>query len=138
LAEIGTRKEAEMLWELFQLRGIHGAQADAAAAKATAQRSSEEAQRSVQQLRKDVEWLTLTVAALAEILERRAGVTAAEVEAVMREIDLRDGKADGKVTLTPQPCGACGRPNSSRRDNCLYCSAPLSGPTRFTAPQGQR
>jgi hypothetical protein len=65
---------------------------------------------------------------MVEIMRDRHGVSEAEFEAKVREIDLRDGRLDGKLrvaTPAPRSCPACGRPNGGTRVACLYCSAPL-------------
>ena len=46
----------------------------------------------------------------------------------MGEIDLRDGKADGKMTRSDTDCFQCGRRLGKRRRNCLYCGANLIKP----------
>jgi hypothetical protein len=117
-----------MLWELYQHGRIRRAQQDASGAGATARSASRdvaELQRSVQLLEEQVERLTLAAIALAEILRDRQGVSEEEMEAKLREIDLRDGQADGKLGPSTRKCEACGRPNGPRRRNCLYCGGQL-------------
>ena len=44
----------------------------------------------------------------------------------MEEIDLRDGKRDGKISTTIFECASCGRKVSSSKSNCLYCGTAIS------------
>ena len=45
--------------------------------------------------------------------------------AKIKEIDLRDGKLDGKPGVSPQECPGCGKPNGPHRKACLYCGGEL-------------
>lgn len=83
---------------------------------------AEDAQRRVAALEWKVDKLTLINMALVELLIAHAGLTEAQLLAKMQEIDLRDGKQDGKPPDTASPiCEACGRTYSKRQNHCLYC-----------------
>jgi hypothetical protein len=41
----------------------------------------------------------------------------------VKEIDLMDGVADGKITHQVCRCGRCDRPMSSRHTRCIYCGS---------------
>ena len=71
-------------------------------------------------LENKIESLALTCHALVEIL-RQHGITSEMLAAKMEEIDLRDGKLDGRMSPVSKACGRCGRRNSKNRTNCLYC-----------------
>jgi len=45
--------------------------------------------------------------------------------AKIEEIDLRDGKLDGKLHLINE-CTQCKRKSAPRHNNCLYCGAKIS------------
>lgn len=75
----------------------------------------------VKQLEAEVERLVLSQNALWEIARDRLNITEDVLIAKMKEIDLRDGVADGKVTQVPLGCPSCGRVSSSRHWKCLYC-----------------
>jgi len=45
----------------------------------------------------------------------------------IEEVDLRDGRADGKIGPTPIACPECKRRANSRRQKCMYCGASLRG-----------
>jgi hypothetical protein len=46
----------------------------------------------------------------------------------MREIDLRDGHADGKITSVPVTCPSCARLTGARSGRCTFCGATLPDP----------
>jgi hypothetical protein len=48
-----------------------------------------------------------------------------QIEAKIREIDLRDGKLDGTFRPPAKTCKECGRVSSPMSATCLYCGAPL-------------
>ncbi len=88
--------------------------------------SAQEAKFNVQkseltELRDQVERLTLLNQALWELIRARLNVSDAELEQLAQEIDLRDGKQDGKLTSHPLKCPNCGRVSNSRHRKCLYC-----------------
>jgi hypothetical protein len=63
----------------------------------------------------------LAVEALSEILCDRFGITGEEIHVRMDEIDLRDGKQDGRLAAGVVMCSACDRPNSGQSRQCVYC-----------------
>ena len=110
------------LWELFQQRRIDSANDKAADAKqATSLHDSQ-----IRQLQQQSDRLTLAVMALAELLGvADVGISQDMIEAKMREIDIRDGKLDGKVSRFGKLCRGCDRISSERRTSCLYCGEDL-------------
>ncbi len=77
------------------------------------------------QLEAKVDGLALTCQALFEILQAQCGVTEEQLSQKMEEIDLRDGKKDGRISPPNKACSKCGRRASSGRGNCLYCGGLL-------------
>jgi hypothetical protein len=65
--------------------------------------------------------IALACQALWEILRERTGLQDEDVFAKMAEIDLRDGKADGRVGAQVMTCTHCRRPVNSARPVCIYC-----------------
>lgn len=53
------------------------------------------------------------------------GVSRSQIQAKMEEIDLRDGKADGKVAPQTE-CSDCGHRVSKRRTHCFYCGSKVN------------
>jgi hypothetical protein len=75
--------------------------------------------------------LALVTQALAELLSERARVSEADLVARIEEIDLRDGKRDGRVSAAPRACPECHREVAGHRTTCLYCGAVLEAATPF-------
>lgn len=72
-------------------------------------------------LRMDLSRMSLICQALWEMLERKLGVPEAELLALMNEIDLRDGKQDGRITRYAMRCPSCQRVCNSTHQRCMYC-----------------
>jgi hypothetical protein len=85
----------------------------------------------VEELERRIEALTLASQALWELAGGRLDLPEAAIAAKMQEIDLRDGRADGKVSTTPQVCSGCNRTTSGTRRRCVYCGATLGGEPVF-------
>lgn len=64
--------------------------------------------------------LELICAAMHGLIQERSGITDAEIAERVRDLDLRDGKLDGKLRTTSE-CGTCGRAISTHCGWCLYC-----------------
>lgn len=119
----------DILFDLYQQGRINDVEN-------TAQESSRKAtdfQGRVRQLEDSVERLVLVNAALWSLVKDRTGLTDAALTARVRDIDLRDGVEDGKITTTVQNCQKCGRSMNPRHKKCLYCggerlaSSPFQG-----------
>lgn len=96
-----------------------------AAARATQQANA--AATEVSHLREEMGRLALLNQALWELLQQRFGLTEDELVKLATEIDLRDGKADGKITAHPLRCPNCSRVSNSRHQKCLYCGQEFEG-----------
>lgn len=93
------------------------------AAEARTQASS--AASKVAALEEDVSHLLMVVESLWEILKKQHGFNDAELLSRVAEIDMRDGKLDGKTTKTAVPdCSHCGRKMMGRKPVCIYCGKP--------------
>ena len=107
----------EFLWELRQQREILDAKLEAARAARGASdvhyRTSEHGDR--------LDAMALTITAMLSIMQERFGVTEQQLIARMQEIDVRDGKLDGKVSASTTQCSGCGRMMSARHKRCIYC-----------------
>lgn len=118
-----------MLWELFQMSRIEQSNWTAGDAKyfaKEAQGDARQLQLKLRALEQQCERLALAAMGMAEILRDRLGVTEQEIEAKITEIDLRDGRLDGRFRAGSAPCEQCQRPNAGSRSNCLYCGNPLA------------
>lgn len=73
------------------------------------------------ELGREVSRVRLAVEAISEILQTHLGVESQEIVQKMLEIDLRDGKRDGRITPTPKSCESCQRPFPATTARCIYC-----------------
>jgi hypothetical protein len=88
-------------------------------------------QDEVAQLESRLESLQLASAAMWTLLRDRLGVTEAELIDRMHQIDLLDGKADGKMSTRVLDCTRCKRTMSTRFKRCVYCGAPIASGSPF-------
>lgn len=65
----------------------------------------------------------MNLAALELLTE--LGITQSQIMKKIEEIDLRDGKLDGKLSQ-PTECPDCGHRISKRRTNCFYCGSKIN------------
>lgn len=118
-----------MFWELFQTSRIEQSNWNAAEATSSAREAKadvRELHQRVQVLEQQCERMILAAMAMAEILRDRLGVTEHEIESKVTEIDLRDGRRDGKFRASPDRCTKCNRPNAANLRQCLYCGVALT------------
>lgn len=66
--------------------------------------------------------------ALWELLRDRLQVADDDLVRKARDIDLRDGVSDGKMTATAVRRPKCGRVSNSRHAKCLYCGLHFEKP----------
>lgn len=72
--------------------------------------------------------LMLLNQALWELLRPRLKMTDADLEALVAQIDVRDGVEDGKITHNAVKCPQCGRVSNSKHWKCLYCGLEFEKP----------
>ena len=106
-----------MLWEMYQQRGIRAAKSSASRAESKAQNVG----RTISLLEGKVDALALTCQAMWELLRDRSKLTEDDLIAKVNDIDLRDGREDGKMGSRGAPCSNCGRILSKRHERCMYC-----------------
>lgn len=116
------------------LGGLGGAGWSSGAQGLTDTRSTSAAQANVgvqQELRDlghQVQRLSLLNQALWELLSEKYGLQEDELAAKIKEVDLRDGVADGRMTETAMQCPKCGRVSNSKHYKCLYCGVNFKRP----------
>ncbi len=91
----------------------------------SARNASSEARRAsskAEQIQFDVERLLMITEALWMILKEQHGYDDAELQRRVAQIDMRDGKLDGRVARTAAvKCPKCGKPLLKKRPRCIYC-----------------
>ncbi|TLX50964.1 hypothetical protein CWC31_08235 [Pseudoalteromonas ruthenica] len=78
----------------------------------------------LQALEEKIDSLYLMNLAALELLQDM-GVRRSDILRKIEEIDLRDGKLDGKVASSSH-CKDCGHKVSPRRRHCFYCGANIA------------
>ena len=64
--------------------------------------------------------------ALWTFLKQQHGYKDEDLAKLVADIDLGDGKLDGRVaTSAPRPCPYCGRVLGRNRPLCYYCGKPV-------------
>ena len=101
------------------------AQVDAQHARDVARESA----MSSDKTRKNTERLYLVVQAMWELLKDKAGLTDADLDAKVHEIDMRDGRLDGQDSTQTDPltCRQCGRTILSGQAQCSWCGTQADG-----------
>ena len=110
-----------MFWDLYQHSQIRSNSQHADKALRAAEKAAKQTDSMHEKLESKIESLALTCQAMFEILEARDGLTKEMLAAKMEEIDLRDGKLDGRMSPPKKSCVQCGRRTSKTRSKCLYC-----------------
>ena len=73
----------------------------------------------------------LVCEAMWELLKRKTGTTEEELARMVEEIDLSDGKLDGKKRVKVRSCAECGKTLSIKHRRCLYCGAAVQPDKAF-------
>lgn len=107
-----------LYWSMAQNRAVAD---DVAQAQGTARRVG----TNVKELEIRLDRTLLACEAMWTILRDKLGVTDQELVDRINEIDLSDGKLDGKVRKTAVACPTCKRTIGSRFPQCMYCGQPI-------------
>jgi len=90
-----------------------------------AQRSSV-GSSEILELEEKVERLLIVTEALWNILREKLSLEEQELVRRMVQIDLRDGKLDGRVAPSPpQQCPKCNRTLPKGKSRCMFCGEPI-------------
>ena len=104
--------------------------AQAGAAQATAEdarRKATGAEEKIEAIKYDIERLLMITEAFWTLLKKEHGYTDTDLAKLIAEIDLRDGRLDGRVAANPpQPCPYCGQILGKKRPFCVYCGNPVA------------
>jgi hypothetical protein len=112
---------------------IGGAAASSAQARA-AETTAEDARRKatglegkIEAVKYDIERLLMITEAFWTLLKEQHGYTDADLAKLIAEIDIRDGRLDGRVAASPpSPCPYCGHTLTRKRPFCIYCGQPVA------------
>ncbi len=103
-----------------QARNIEGARTRA-----------EQARDATERLEGGMDRVALVCRAMWSLLAEKTGATEQELIDRVREVDLSDGRLDGRVRGTPVKCEGCGRTLNARHERCLYCGGPVKRGSAF-------
>ena len=117
----------EFLWNLHQQGQISEAKSDASEAKDKAAGQTDR----IRELESSLHRMALVSQALWELLRTRLDLTEDELIAAIKEIDLRDGKLDGRMSAQNSTCPSCKRVVSGRHARCIYCGTAVPKPHVF-------
>jgi hypothetical protein len=123
-----------LFWELYQTGAMyraHHTATEAAARSRDSERRSKDVENEVRKLTARMNALTIGCQAMWELLSEHTPVTADDLKAKTREIDLRDGVEDGRISPQVRSCPACDRPMSAHRGQCMYCGQRTESGTAF-------
>jgi hypothetical protein len=84
-----------------------------------------ESESELAQLRAEVEYLALVTQALWELLKKDTGASDELLMTTIREVDLKDGRLDGRSVRLPEKCSECGKAVSGLTHKCAHCGARL-------------
>lgn len=110
-----------MFWNMRQDSNIRDSSNQAASAARQSMRTDDK----VKQLEQRLNHLMIYTQAMWELIRENTRLSDADIEARVQEIDLRDGKADGKMNSQLLVCPACSRNNNSSKKQCMYCGEDL-------------
>lgn len=110
----------EIFWDLYQQRRINETAFDADTAKSRANEALSQSER----VSMAIDRLTLINRALWELMRDRFDLDEKTLLDKINQIDLRDGKLDGKISMTTHACPGCNRVLNPRHKKCIYCGTP--------------
>ena len=80
-----------------------------------------QARETAVELERRLEKLALLCRAMWTLLQERTGATEEDLARRAAELDLLDGRADGKVSVRASMCTRCNRTLAPRHARCIYC-----------------
>ncbi len=96
-----------------------------------ARSAASRAESAVQRMDHEIERLLMICEAMWSILKEQYGYDDKELIKRVMEIDMRDGRLDGKAPRSePGECRECSRKLSKRHVRCIYCGT-LNAPELF-------
>lgn len=91
-----------------------------------AKSKAREATTEVAFLKQKVEKLMMITEALWIVLKETTNYTDEDLKEIIREVDMKDGKLDGKVAAeAPGTCPNCGQTLQKNKNICIYCGTEI-------------
>lgn len=84
-----------------------------------------------QDLEDQIDRLKLICESMWELMSEVTGLTNEQLEQRIHEVDMDDGKADGRKVHPPAPCTTCDSMIPSTAKVCAFCSAPAPSRSPF-------
>jgi len=81
--------------------------------------------RSIENVEAKLDRALLACEALWTLFRDRLGLTDDELIHRINELDLSDGRLDGKVSRSAVSCPSCGRAIARRFAKCMYCGQAI-------------
>ena len=81
--------------------------------------------REVEELERRLERALLVCEAMWTIMREKLGLSDEELIERIKEVDLSDGKLDGRVRRRGTYCPSCGRLVPSKFHRCMYCGEEI-------------
>ncbi len=116
------------LFDVFQQGLIANAQNVAKSARQDAIAASDRVHFEVQRLEAKIDGLSLICEALWEMLKEQNALSDEDIHNRIAQIDLRDGRRDGRISGVPAKCPNCARPGHTRLASCMYCGTAYNEP----------
>jgi hypothetical protein len=109
-------------------RAMREADGRASRAASEAEAAARRAGDTTERLRSQIEQQALVIRSLVEMCARKGLFSEEELRDVIREIDLSDGRLDGRYRPETGPvlCPQCAKPNARKLTSCMYCGAELT------------
>ena len=111
------------LLDIFIHREARSATEEAAAASLKARTSA----TRIDFLEERIDRLALVNEALWRLLKEKVGISDQEMLDRIQEVDLSDGRLDGRVRHASVTCPKCKRTIGSRHRRCIYCGETTPG-----------
>ncbi len=111
------------LFDIFQQFRIEANHKESMSRASEAKNKSSFNEIDIRELQANIDHLSLVCMAMSEMLEE-VGFSKKMQLAKIEEIDLRDGKLDGKFVAS-HTCNACNRVVAARHTSCMYCGTKI-------------
>lgn len=116
-----------MPYEWIALTSLAAEHKVARAEAAEASRAASRAEAAMYALQDQLDRQALLIRSLLLLLDRRGLTNEDEFREILEEVDLSDGRRDGKYKplASPKTCPQCNKANNKRAVVCIYCGSKL-------------